>query len=147
MSTWNVGNFHWEEINLNKWAKERLEGLIKTEDLAFGGFEGGKMMLESVEVSGDAYINVRRGKRIPGWDLAIKLQIKGHITGSEESIKKKYSGELKFRNVAEGEEEDEYIITASCNQTYEQVPDYLKKKVVSKVLEQIRVLIKEIREK
>ncbi|KAJ3437617.1 hypothetical protein M0813_29815 [Anaeramoeba flamelloides] len=147
MSKWNVGNFHWEEINLNKWAKERLEELITNDDLAFGDFEAGKMMLESVEVSGDAYINVRRGKRIPGWELTIQIKIKGHITGSEESIKKKYSCGLKFRNVAEGEEEHEYIVTHSCDKKFEQVPGFLQKKVVPKVLEQIRILIKEIREK
>ena len=28
MSTWNVGNYHWEEHNCNDWAKKRLNELV-----------------------------------------------------------------------------------------------------------------------
>jgi activator of HSP90 ATPase len=42
MSTWNVGNFFWEEHNLNKWAKERLTELVngvQVEGWTFSDFE------------------------------------------------------------------------------------------------------------
>eukprot|EP01155_Anaeramoeba_flamelloides_P000927 Anaeramoba_flamelloidesa1053913_264.p1 GENE.a1053913_264~~a1053913_264.p1 ORF type:complete len:154 (-),score=50.81 a1053913_264:42-482(-) len=146
MSKWNVGGYHWEEINLNKWAKERLEDLLTTEDLDLGSFEGGVMKLKSAFVTGDAYINVRRGKRIPGWDLTLKVKVKGHIL-EEEKKKKKFNGTLEIRNVAEGEEEDEYIVNPTCEENLDTITDFLKKKLLPKVLEQIRVFIKELREK
>ncbi|KAJ3443614.1 heat shock protein 90 hsp90 co-chaperone aha-1 [Anaeramoeba flamelloides] len=48
MSKWNTNDFHWEEINLDKFAKEQLKEALTTEDLGLDEFQNGKIERKKV---------------------------------------------------------------------------------------------------
>lgn len=67
----NVHNWHWSEKDCMPWAKTRLAELFQGLTVLEG--QGGCFIkitkVESVE--GEAYINVRKGKIIPGYAILL----------------------------------------------------------------------------
>ncbi|KAJ6238034.1 hypothetical protein M0813_03267 [Anaeramoeba flamelloides] len=159
MSKWNTNDYHWEEINLDKFAKEQLKEALTTEDLGFDEFQNGKIERKKVVVSGEAYLTIRKRKRILGYSLKIKMEFKGYLNlqneegkGTETEIKKekkhqKFSASLEIVNISETEEEDDYVVYADCKENIKQVTEFLKKTVYRKVLEELDCVIHEMREK
>lgn len=84
MSTWNVGNYHWEEHNCNKWATEHLKELannVKVEgweftDIAFSGIEANR--------------SIRKNKEIRSFEFTFDCKFK--YNGME--------GKIKFQDVS-----------------------------------------------
>ena len=85
MSTWNVGNYHWEEHNCNAWASKRLNELaaaIKADgwefsDIAFSGIEATR--------------SVRKNKEIRSFEFTFECKVKHD--GME--------GKIKFLDVSD----------------------------------------------
>ncbi|KAJ0622023.1 putative activator of Hsp90 ATPase 1, activator of Hsp90 ATPase, Aha1 [Helianthus annuus] len=73
----NVHNWHWAETDCLEWSKNLLTKLIANQTILAG--EGNLFIkttsLEKVE--GEAYVNVRKGKIIPGYELNVSINWKG----------------------------------------------------------------------
>ncbi|KAJ4794096.1 Activator of 90 kDa heat shock protein ATPase [Rhynchospora pubera] len=69
----NVHNWHWSERDCLDWSRSLLSSLLS--DLQILDGEGGLYIrTKSIDkVEGEAYVNVRKGKVIPGYELSIKL--------------------------------------------------------------------------
>ncbi|CAK9199805.1 unnamed protein product [Sphagnum troendelagicum] len=69
----NVHNWHWAEKDCLPWSKKRLAQLLQNIDILNG--EGGLWIktTSAVEVDGEAYVNIRKGKIIPGYEISVKL--------------------------------------------------------------------------
>mmetsp|Transcript_40416 Transcript_40416/g.49019 ORF Transcript_40416/g.49019 Transcript_40416/m.49019 type:complete len:346 (+) Transcript_40416:128-1165(+) len=75
----NVHGWHWQEKDCLPWTKERfsdlLEGLqvLNGENMIF-------LKVTKVEsVTGDCYVNIRKGKKIPGYEIELKATWEGEI--------------------------------------------------------------------
>ncbi|KAI7729462.1 hypothetical protein M8C21_020369 [Ambrosia artemisiifolia] len=79
----NVHNWHWAETNCLEWSKSLLSKLLSNQTILSG--EGNLFIkitnLEKVE--GEAYVNVRKGKIIPGYELNIVINWKGEAKDAE----------------------------------------------------------------
>uniref|UniRef100_A0A1D1YZ06 Activator heat shock protein ATPase n=1 Tax=Anthurium amnicola TaxID=1678845 RepID=A0A1D1YZ06_9ARAE len=73
----NVHNWHWAERDCLEWSRQLLSRLLS--DLPILTGEGGLVVktgsLEKLE--GEAYVNVRKGKVIPGYELSLSLSWEG----------------------------------------------------------------------
>ncbi|KAJ0792011.1 putative activator of Hsp90 ATPase 1, START-like domain superfamily, activator of Hsp90 ATPase, Aha1 [Helianthus annuus] len=79
----NVHNWHWAETDCLEWSKNLLTKLIANQTILAG--EGNLFIkttsLEKVE--GEAYVNVRKGKIIPGYELNVSINWKGEAKDPE----------------------------------------------------------------
>ena len=70
MSTWNVGQYHWEEHNANEWAKFRLDEIIK--EVNVDGWELSNFNFSSVT----AARSIRKAKEIRSFEIVFDCQFK-----------------------------------------------------------------------
>ncbi|KAF3338457.1 activator of heat shock protein ATPase [Carex littledalei] len=73
----NVHNWHWSERDCLEWSRSLLSSLLSNLEILNG--EGGLYIRTKAidKVEGEAYVNVRKGKVIPGYELSIKLVWEG----------------------------------------------------------------------
>lgn len=100
----NVNQWHWEEKNVTEWARHRLDELFRDSKVTEG--EGGvTAVTKGIDsLSGDAYLNQRKGRLIPGYEMEVKVQYEGQ---SESGTSK---GQIHFPYIAdENADEDPEI--------------------------------------
>ncbi|WOH00134.1 hypothetical protein DCAR_0519492 [Daucus carota subsp. sativus] len=79
----NVHNWHWSETDCLEWSRNLLSKLLANLTVLDG--EGGLFIrIAKVEkVEGEAYINVRKGKIIPGYEISLSLSWVGEAKDSD----------------------------------------------------------------
>ncbi|KAJ9543791.1 hypothetical protein OSB04_023498 [Centaurea solstitialis] len=79
----NVHNWHWAETDCLEWSRNLLSKLLSDHTILSG--EGNLFIktkkIEKVE--GEAYVNVRKGKIIPGYELSVLLNWQGEVKDDE----------------------------------------------------------------
>ena len=69
-SAWNMNSWHYEEQNLSKWGKQRLQSLLKHHHECFLEHEGLELEfnfdLSQRKVEGDCWTHIRKGKKVDG---------------------------------------------------------------------------------
>ena len=79
-STRNVNAWHWEEADYSRWAKvfitEQLMKIALGVPVA-GEAPGSITVTEVAKISGDAYVNTRKGKTFSGYEFKITIEWKG----------------------------------------------------------------------
>ncbi|KAI3667501.1 hypothetical protein L6452_42564 [Arctium lappa] len=79
----NVHNWHWAETDCIEWSRNLLSKLLSDHTIVDG--EGNLFIktkkIEKVE--GEAYVNVRKGKIIPGYELSVLLNWQGEARDDE----------------------------------------------------------------
>jgi len=85
-SSWNVNNWHFEEIKLDEWGCQRLREHLhraKVEDhIEHQGVEVelvAKLVVSSI--TGECWIHIRKGKKILGYNFEVKVDWAGQILG------------------------------------------------------------------
>lgn len=87
----NVHNWHWSERDCLDWSRSLLSSLLSNLQILDG--QGGLHIRTTTldKLEGEAYVNVRKGKVIPGYELTITLAWEGEakdaglkVTGSVE---------------------------------------------------------------
>ncbi|KAJ1268788.1 hypothetical protein BS78_07G160600 [Paspalum vaginatum] len=79
----NVHNWHWAERDCLEWSRARLSALLAGLTVLDG--EGG-LTLRTValdKLDGEAYVNIRKGKVIPGYELSLTLSWEAEAAASE----------------------------------------------------------------
>ena len=81
----NVGNWHWQELDCLPWAKQRLGELLAGREVLAG--EGALWIkTTTVEaVTGECYVNRRKGKIIAGYELEVRIGWSGEARGEDGS--------------------------------------------------------------
>lgn len=99
MSTWNVGNYHWEEHNCNKWAAQRLDELAA--EIKAEGWEFSDCKFSDIE----ANRSIRKNKEIRSFEFNFECKFKYN----------EMEGKIKFMEVSsdavESPEDWEYELT------------------------------------
>ena len=70
MSTWNSGNWFWEEHNANKWAKERLTELVN--NISIEGWTFSDFDFKSIQ----AAKSIRKNREIRSFEIILEFKWK-----------------------------------------------------------------------
>lgn len=111
----NVHNWHWAERDCLEWSRGQLSGLLAGLTILNG--EGGLVIrtktLEKLE--GEAYVNIRKGKVIPGYELSLSLSWEGEAisesAGSPPLLKVQGSVEVPYLADENADEDPEVRVT------------------------------------
>lgn len=79
----NVHNWHWAETNCLEWSRKFLEHLLCNKTLLSGE---GNLFIKTKKIEkleGEAYVNVRKGKIIPGYELNLVLSYEAEAKDSD----------------------------------------------------------------
>eukprot|EP00899_Mesostigma_viride_P003414 jgi/Mesvir1/13073/Mv06059-RA.1 len=143
----NVHGWHWQEKDCLPWAKERFGQLLG--DLTILNGEGGcycrTVGVESV--TGEAYVNRRKGKLIPGYELEVKVKWEGMIKDGQDQVVAKVTGKVKIPYIADenaGEDPDMTVTADGTGAAVERLKAAMTTAGRPKIAEAIRVFVKEI---
>lgn len=76
----NCNNWHWSEISLTDWAKERLtERLVGIMAMEEGSSQGFCKVTELDKCTGDVTVQSRKQKKFPLYELELKLKWEGQL--------------------------------------------------------------------
>lgn len=106
----NVHNWHWAETNCLDWSRKFLENLLCDKTLLSG--EGNlHIKINKVEkLEGEAYVNVRKGKIIPGYELSLVVSYEAEARDSDgKSVLLKTEGSVEVPYISDenaGEDPD-----------------------------------------
>ncbi|XP_047330392.1 activator of 90 kDa heat shock protein ATPase homolog [Impatiens glandulifera] len=79
----NVHNWHWAETNCLDWSKNLLTKLLSDQTLLDGE---GNLRIKTKKIdklNGEAYVNIRKGKIIPGYEISVTLSWEGEAKDAE----------------------------------------------------------------
>lgn len=97
----NVHNWHWAEKDCLQWAKKRLRELLENMVIMEGS---GGLWISTTEldsVTGEAYVNIRKGKIIPGYELTVSLSWKGEAKDGHGNSLVQVKGKVELPYVAD----------------------------------------------
>ncbi|KAJ9181203.1 hypothetical protein P3X46_009357 [Hevea brasiliensis] len=106
----NVHNWHWAETNCLEWSRNLLSKLLSNLVILDG--EGNLFIkIKKLEkVDGEAYVNVRKGKIIPGYELNVSLSWEGEAKDSDGKSLLKVDGSVEIPYISdENADEDPEI--------------------------------------
>eukprot|EP00245_Coleochaete_scutata_P004425 TRINITY_DN1700_c0_g2_i1.p1 TRINITY_DN1700_c0_g2~~TRINITY_DN1700_c0_g2_i1.p1 ORF type:complete len:372 (-),score=83.32 TRINITY_DN1700_c0_g2_i1:161-1213(-) len=110
----NVNHWHWTEKDCLEWSRRRLHQLLDNTKVLDGEGNCWCQITEVDTVEGEAYVNIRKGKIIPGYELKVKLGWKGECKdGSGQSVASA-TGKVEVPYLADenADEDPELRITA-----------------------------------
>ncbi|KAF9597244.1 hypothetical protein IFM89_016385 [Coptis chinensis] len=109
----NVHNWHWSETNCLEWSRQLLTKLLSNVTIVDG--EGNLYIKTKTvdKVDGEAYVNVRKGKIIPGYEISVMLSWEGEAKDEEGNSLLKVDGNVEFPYIADenADEDPELKIT------------------------------------
>ncbi|KAA8518294.1 hypothetical protein F0562_015823 [Nyssa sinensis] len=79
----NVHNWHWAETDCLEWSRNLLTKLLSNHTILDGD---GNLYIKTKKVEkveGEAYVNVRKGKIIPGYEISVTISWEGEAKDSE----------------------------------------------------------------
>ncbi|XP_030516110.1 activator of 90 kDa heat shock protein ATPase homolog 1 [Rhodamnia argentea] len=97
----NVHNWHWSETDCLEWSRNLLTKLLS--DLTLLDGEGNLFVrTKKVEkVDGEAYVNIRKGKIIPGYEISVVLAWEGEARDSDGKSLLKVDGTVEIPYIAD----------------------------------------------
>lgn len=128
----NVHGWHWQEKDAMAWSRARLETLL------VGLCVDDVRTTEVLKCEGEAYVNKRKGKIIPGYELEVEI---GYA--SREGSK----GKVRFPYVADenaDEDPEVLVLPSSDGDIDERAKASALKGLVPKMLAAMRVFVKEM---
>ncbi|KAE8726948.1 hypothetical protein F3Y22_tig00005939pilonHSYRG00140 [Hibiscus syriacus] len=109
----NVHNWHWAETDCLPWSKTFFTKSLS--DLPILTGEGNLYIkTKSVDmVDGEAYVNIRKGKIIPGYEISLNLSWEGEVKDGEGKTLLKAEGNVEIPYIADenADEDPEVRVT------------------------------------
>ncbi|OMO68922.1 Activator of Hsp90 ATPase 1-like protein [Corchorus olitorius] len=109
----NVHNWHWAETDCLPWSKTFFTKALSNLTILDG--EGNLYIkIKKVEkVDGEAYVNVRKGKIIPGYEVSVNLSWEGEAKDGEGKTLLKVEGNVEIPYIADenADEDPEVKVT------------------------------------
>lgn len=94
----NVNQWHWTERDCFEWSKQRLTALF-TDKVLVSGADGLAARCTGIEaISGEAFLNVRKAKLIPSYELELKVKWTGQVKEGDGTTE--CSGKIHFPYIA-----------------------------------------------
>ncbi|XP_022151410.1 activator of 90 kDa heat shock protein ATPase homolog [Momordica charantia] len=97
----NVHNWHWAETDCLEWSRNLLGKLLS--DLPLLDGEGGLFIKTKKvdKVDGEAYVNIRKGKIIPGYELNVTVSWEGEAKDSAGKSLQKVDGLVEMPYISD----------------------------------------------
>ncbi|PIA53355.1 hypothetical protein AQUCO_00900138v1 [Aquilegia coerulea] len=140
----NVHNWHWAETNCLEWSRNLLTKLLS--DVTILNGEGNLFIKTKTvdKVDGEAYVNVRKGKIIPGYEISVNVSWEGEAKDAEGNSLLKVEGNVEFPYIADenADEDPEVKITVRDDGPIgKRLKDAFFSKGKNVVLEKVRVYV------
>ncbi|KAL5222828.1 hypothetical protein ABZP36_027541 [Zizania latifolia] len=107
----NVHNWHWAERDCLEWSRARLSSLLAGLPVLSG--EGGLTLRTATldKLDGEAYVNIRKGKVIPGYELSLTLSWEAEETTETGVAKVSGAAEVPYLADENADEDPELRVT------------------------------------
>lgn len=106
-TTKNVNQWHWEEKNVFTWASERIPELLKEAEIPVKG-QGTLKITGTKDLTGDAYLNMRKGKIRVGFEIKMTILWEGEIKDADGKSVVKCTGKANVIEISDDLDDDEY---------------------------------------
>ncbi|XP_058771308.1 uncharacterized protein LOC131644743 [Vicia villosa] len=140
----NVHNWHWSETNCLEWSRtffNKLFNNLKILD-GEGNFHAAVKKVEKLD--GEAYVNVRKGKIIPGYEISVSISWEGEARDSDGKILHKVVGSFEIPYISDENADEDPEVRVSVKDEGV-IGKSLKDAVVVKgkavILEKVRVWV------
>lgn len=113
----NVHNWHWAERDCLEWSRARLSALLAGLTVLDG--EGG-LTLRTValdKLDGEAYVNIRKGKVIPGYELSLTLSWEAEAASESGAVKVTGAAEVPYLADENADEDPDLRVTIRGDET------------------------------
>ncbi|XP_030453030.1 uncharacterized protein LOC115674694 [Syzygium oleosum] len=97
----NVHNWHWSETNCLEWSRNLLTSLLSDVTLLDGEGDLFVRTGKVEKVEGEAYVNIRKGKIIPGYEISVALRWEGEARDSDGKSLLKVDGTVEIPYIAD----------------------------------------------
>ncbi|XP_057982824.1 uncharacterized protein LOC131167838 [Malania oleifera] len=140
----NVHNWHWAEKDCLEWSRTLLSKLLSNLTLLEG--EGGLFIkTKNVDkVDGEAYVNIRKGKIIPGYEISVTVSWEGEARDSDGKSLINVEGAVEIPYIADenADEDPELRVTVRDEGPLgKRLKDALLAKGKPVILEKVRVYV------
>ncbi|XP_068660126.1 uncharacterized protein [Aristolochia californica] len=109
----NVHNWHWSETNCLEWSRNFLSKLLEDLTILDGEHNLYIKTTKVQKVDGEAYVNIRKGKIIPGYEISLSLAWQGEAMDADGKSLLKVDGTVEVPYIADenADEDPEVRIT------------------------------------
>ncbi|KAL2535138.1 Aha1 domain-containing protein [Abeliophyllum distichum] len=97
----NVHNWHWAETDCLEWSKTYLTNLLCNKPILNGEGNFYIRIKELAKLEGEAYVNVRKGKVIPGYELHLVLSYEADAKDSDGSSVLRTEGSVEVPYISD----------------------------------------------
>ncbi|KAG9134974.1 hypothetical protein Leryth_001256 [Lithospermum erythrorhizon] len=97
----NVHNWHWSETDCLEWSKNLLSNLLDNQTILNGEGNLFLCLKKVVKFEGEAYVNIRKGKIIPGYELAVQVSWEGEAKDGEGNVLGKVDGFVELPYISD----------------------------------------------
>ena len=140
----NVHNWHWAERDALAWAKTRFNELLGELTVLEGQGDCWIKTTGVDSVEGDAYVNVRKGKIIPGYELKVRLSWLGEIRDTSGNRVTKVEGKVEMPYIADenaDEDAEVKISTSESGPTASRLRDAMLATGKPMIVKQVKVFV------
>ncbi|XP_020213857.1 activator of 90 kDa heat shock protein ATPase homolog 1 [Cajanus cajan] len=140
----NVHNWHWAETNCLEWSKALFTTLLSNLTLLDGE---GNLFLKTTSLrslDGEAYVNVRKGKIIPGYEISLSLAWQGEAKDSQGASLLKVDGTVDIPYISDenADEDPEVKVTVNDDGPLgKRIKDAMLSKGKPLILDKVRVWV------
>ncbi|GAV63974.1 AHSA1 domain-containing protein/Aha1_N domain-containing protein [Cephalotus follicularis] len=140
----NVHNWHWAETNCLEWSRNLLTNLLS--DLTILQGEANLFIKTNKvdKVDGEAYVNVRKGKIIPGYEISVSVPWEGEAKESDGTSLIKVEGSVEIPYIADenaGEDPEVRVTVRDEGPLGKRLKDAVVAKGKPLILEKVRVFV------
>ncbi|KAL5545441.1 hypothetical protein UlMin_005128 [Ulmus minor] len=140
----NVHNWHWAETNCLEWSRNLLKKLLSNLTVLDG--EGNLFVKTKIveKIEGEAYVNIRKGKIIPGYEISVSIPWEGEAKDSEGKSLLKVDGVVEIPYIADENADEDPELRVSVKDEGP-IGKTLKEAMLAKgkglILEKVRIYV------
>mmetsp|Transcript_5303 Transcript_5303/g.19393 ORF Transcript_5303/g.19393 Transcript_5303/m.19393 type:complete len:266 (+) Transcript_5303:132-929(+) len=142
-SAWNMNSWHYEEQDLGKWGKRRLQELLKNRHECFFEHDGLELEFEfdlsPGKVEGDCWTHIRKGKKVVGFDYELSLRYSGALRS--DSNKWLATGRVEYEFTVD---DDDPSVQFTSDQSFP-FHNKIKAAVLEHITARLQVFVSELR--
>lgn len=109
----NVHNWHWSETDCFEWSKSQLSTSLSSLPILSGEENLFIKTKKLDKIEGEAYVNIRKGKIIPGYELSLSISWEGEVKDENGESILKSEGKIEIPYISDenaGEDPDVKIM-------------------------------------
>ncbi|KHN45421.1 Activator of 90 kDa heat shock protein ATPase like 1 [Glycine soja] len=140
----NVHNWHWSETNCLDWSKTFFSNLLSNLPILHGEANLFLKTTSLRSLDGEAYVNVRKGKIIPGYEISLTLNWQGEAKDSQGTSLLKVDGTVEIPYISDENADEDPEVRVTVNDEGPvgmRIKDAMLSKGKPLILEKVRVWV------